>query len=89
MDDRIYIYDPSYNTSDVSLWKAHLADLYAKGTPLEAIYVLGEPIEVDISAYLTDESLIVEGGGTITAVNEHSQDLPTEITYLINTTGGG
>jgi hypothetical protein len=85
----IGFYDPNYNTSDISLWKAHLADLYAQGNPLMVVYALAEPIEVDISAYLTDEGIIVEGGGTITAVNEYSQDLPTEITYLINTTGGG
>jgi hypothetical protein len=59
------------------------------GNPVTVVYALAEPIEEDISAYLFDESLIVEGGGTITAVNEYSQDLPTEITYLINTTGGG
>ena len=69
MDDRINIYDPSYNTSDVSLWKTHLADLYARGNPLVAVYVLGEPIEIDISAYLTDEGIIVEGGGAIIPVN--------------------
>ena len=42
------------------------------------------PIEIDISAYLTDDNFIeVEGGGSIVAVNEHSQAAPTSITYML------
>ena len=37
------IYDPEYNTSDISLWKAHLAELYANGTPLIVEYELATP----------------------------------------------
>ena len=77
---------PIYSLTDMQV---KLKSWYDEGNPLIVEYILATPIEIDISAYLTDEGIIVEGGGTITAVNEHSQDLPTEITYLINTTGGG
>lgn len=46
-----------------------------------------EPIETDISEYLTDKFIEVVGGGTITAVNERIYDVPSTITYLIETTG--
>ena len=82
------IYDKEYNTKDISLWKAHLAELYANGNPLIVDYVLEEPIETDISEYLTDEYIEVEGGGTVTAVNEYGYDAPTNISYLIDTQGG-
>lgn len=49
---------------------------------------LAEPIETDISAYLTDEYIEVEGGGTVTVVNENQLDAPTNISYLIDTQGG-
>ena len=78
----IYIYDSKYNTSDTSLFKAYLAGLYANGTPVTIVYALANPIETDISAYLTDEYIEVESGGTITAVNEHQLDAPTTISYI-------
>lgn len=79
-ENQVYVVDTQYN--DVEAFKNAI-------NGVKLIYELAEHIEVDISAYLTDEGIIVEGGGTITAVNEYRQDLPTEITYLINTTGGG
>lgn len=84
----VHFYDEAYNTSDVSLWKAHLAERYANGNPLTIVYALAEPIETDISAYLTDEYIEVEGGGTVTVVNEYGLDAPTSISYLIDTQGG-
>lgn len=69
-------------------WKAYLAERYANGNPLVIDYALAEPIETDISAYLTDEYIEVEGGGTITAVNEYGYDVPTNISYLTDTQGG-
>lgn len=39
----MYIYDPAYETSDVTAWKAHLAELYVNGTPLMVAYELAEP----------------------------------------------
>jgi hypothetical protein len=44
----------------------------------------------DISAYFTEDNLIpVEGGGTITAVNEHGLAAPTTIVYQAKGYGGG
>jgi hypothetical protein len=49
---------------------------------------LAEPVITDISEYLTDEFIAVEGNGPITAVNEHGEGVPTSVTYLIETVGG-
>ena len=47
-------------------------------------YELAEPIITDISDILSDDNYIeVEGGGTITMVNEHQMLVPNEITYQI------
>lgn len=52
------------------------------------IYALAEPIETDISAYLDDDNFIeVEGGGTITAVNEHERAVPSTLKYTVKTGG--
>ena len=85
----LHFYDDAYNTSDISLWKAHLAELYADGNPLIVEYALAEPIEIDISAYLKDgiTFLKVEGGGTITAVNEREQAVPSTINYIAKVGG--
>ena len=79
----LIVYDSSYTDINVSLWKAHLAELYANGNPLTIEYALATPIEIDISAYLPNDNFIaVEGGGTIKAVNEHEQDAPSTINYI-------
>lgn len=63
--------------ADLDAWKAYLA-----ANPVEIVYPLAEPIVTDISDILTaDNMLPVEGGGTITAVNENAFAVPTEITY--------
>ena len=42
--DIMYVYDPKYcATNDISLWKAHLAELYAAGTPLIVEYKKATP----------------------------------------------
>ena len=47
-------------------------------------YELAEPIVTDISDILTDGNYIeVEGGGTVTMVNEHQLAVPSEITYQV------
>ena len=48
------------------------------------VYALATPIITDISHILPDDNLIeVEGGGTITAVNENELDAPTKIEYQL------
>lgn len=67
----VAIYDPAYNTSGVSPWKAHLAELYAAGTPATILYALAEPIV----SYRTPQQLpapapytqVMAGGGHIAA----------------------
>jgi hypothetical protein len=65
----IMVYDEAYNTGNISLWKAHLAELKRVGNPLIAEYAMTKPEEYNISAYLTDDEIEVEGGGTIVPVN--------------------
>lgn len=84
----MYVYDNNYADTDVSLWKAHLAELYASGNPLTIEYALAEPIETDITDLMRDNFITVEGDGTLTAINEYEYDVPTSATYLIETTGG-
>lgn len=86
--------DPSFFTTETTnaeyeaTLKAWLAEQYANGNPVTVVYELATPIETDISAYLTDEYIEVEGGGTISAVNEYNYDAPTNISYLIDRQGG-
>ena len=43
---------------------------------------IAAPVITDISDLLTDDNYIpVEGGGTITMVNEYGYDVPSEITF--------
>lgn len=44
------IYDSSYNTNDVSLWKAYLAGQYSAGTPVQMVYTLKEPLTAALDA---------------------------------------
>ena len=78
----------NFGFDSVDSWKAHLVERAANGNPLAVVYEIETPIETDISAYLTDEHIEVEGDGTITAVNEYEYAVPTNISYLINTQGG-
>ena len=52
-----------------------------KGVKL--VYALAEPIETDITDLMSgDNSILVEGGGTIELINEHGYDVPSTITYI-------
>ena len=62
----------------------YLKELYAKGKPLTIEYALEEPIETDISTYLTDDNFIkVQAGGSIVAVNENEKEeaVPFTVEY--------
>ena len=67
----------------VGEFKAQLAQWHAEGKPLTVACALATPDEpTDISHLLPEDNFIrVEGGGTITAVNEYGLDVPTEIIY--------
>lgn len=47
----------------------------------------GEPKEIDISQFITDSFIAVEGGGSIKAVNEYEYDAPSTINYIYKTVG--
>ena len=51
-------------------------------------YPLNPAVETDISAYLTDDTIQVESGGTLTMVNSHGDDyrisIPNTETFLID-----
>lgn len=48
----IYVYDSRYNTQDNSGWMAYLAEQYAAGTPVQMVYELNEPVNVQLSPAL-------------------------------------
>ena len=77
----IFIIDSRF--TDAATAKSILSE-----SPVECVCAFDTEIETDISEYLTDEFIKVEGGGTVTAVNEHEEGVPTSVTYLIETVGG-
>ncbi len=54
-------------------------DVVTDGT--KTVYALATPIEYDIAPI--DNYIRVDGGGTLTFVNEHEMSVPSVITYLI------
>jgi hypothetical protein len=71
----IVIRDAAY--TDDATFKAAMAGVML-------CYELAEPIITDISDILPADNLIgVEGGGTITMVNEHEYAVPSEIIYQV------
>jgi len=55
---------------------------YDAGTPCEFVISV-VPIETDISDLISDEFIKVEGNGTIRALNEHKQAVPSTIKYTV------
>lgn len=89
---RVAIYDSSKTEMTTAEFKASLNGVYA-------YYELAEPIETDISAYLSDDNLIeVESGGTLTMYSDANGDddayhipVPSTAEYMIDlnvATGG-
>lgn len=76
----IRIKDDRFDTVDS--FKAYVAELYAKGTPITITYALANPIEIDITTDF-DNIINVEGGGSLEFVNEYKNAAPSSITYLI------
>jgi hypothetical protein len=51
---------------------------------LPIVYELATPVENDLSNYFGEDNLIgVEGGGTVTMVNEYEYDVPSVIEYTV------
>ena len=92
--DKAIMVNPSNFSANKTLFVRDTS--YTGGTALKTAldgvylyYELAEPIETDISAYLSDDNLIEVGaGGTLTFQNQHGDDyripVPSEETYMIN-----
>lgn len=87
----IFIYDPDYATNDISLWKAHLAELYAAGRPLIVEYRLRNPVESDIDilagyeAWNGGSEMIVQKGEGDIEDNSQWGAVPTITqSYMLN-----
>jgi hypothetical protein len=75
IDEVFYIKDEDY--SDIATFKAAMSGVML-------YYELAEPVITDISDLLPADNLIgVKGGGTVTMVNEHKYDVPSEIVYQV------
>lgn len=72
--------DESFN-GDATAFKTAMSGVYA-------YYPLANPIETDISQYLTDNLIEVGAGGTLTFENSNGDDyhipVPSDVTYMID-----
>lgn len=72
LSTNVWVYDKDYNAA--TALKAAMSGVWL-------YYELATPVITDI---LPDDNLIcVEGGGTVTMVNEYGYDVPSEITYQL------
>lgn len=74
----ISFYDKNFNTNDISLWKAHLAELYANGTPLTISYELATPIIEKLENVPVGYN--VYDGGTETILGNENEKYGTKLT---------
>lgn len=80
----IYMQYVELGAETVADFKAWLSAQYANGTPVTVYYELAEPVITDISDLLPSDNLIgVEGGGTVTMVNAHRDDVPNTVVFSI------
>ena len=77
-----------FNTSGVMTIKNFAyTDATQFKTAMSGIYLyyeLATPVETDISAYLTTDTIDVEPLGTLEFTNTYSQEVPNESSYLFN-----
>ena len=71
----LHIYDEKYNTSDISLWKAHLAE-----KPITVEYELAEPITEEIDIDLDGLSMFYP-----TTILSNDCNANMEVTYIADT----
>ena len=67
--------------SDVTAWKAHLADLYAQGNPLVIYYELAEPVEDIFEKPLNLTYTVINGGTETSLATENSTQFEGSIAY--------
>ena len=75
--DRLDIYDPEFATNDISLWKQHLRDLYAAGTPLIVEYKLATPTVETLENAPKSYTAYNQGNETAVLENEEYGAIPT------------
>jgi hypothetical protein len=76
-DSVIFVFPNSIGT-DVASVRAYLS-----ANPLEVVYELANPYTEDISDIMPADNYIgVEGGGTLTFVNEYGYDVPSEAVFV-------
>lgn len=78
----LYLYDDTFNTSDISLWKAHLAK-----NPVTVVYELAEPIETPLSPAALLELNKLRTFDSITCVSNDA-GAEMEIEYFKNNATG-
>ena len=82
-----YFGNVSYGQFFFKVLKTEAADVEALKTflaanPMEVVYIKAAPTVTDISNLLPDDnSIAVEGNGTVTMVNEYAQDVPNEVVF--------
>lgn len=85
IDKTIYMKDSYYGYYMIAITDSDYTDAASFKVAMQGVmlvYELAEPEIIDISHLLPDDNFIrVEGGGTITAVNEYGLAAPTEIIY--------
>jgi len=77
-------YDPSKTTENVNVWKTHLAEQNAAGTPLSLLYQLATPIETPLSPEeLTGSTSLTAQYPNTTAFNDAGAGMKME--YIADT----
>ena len=71
---QVRVNDTSYTTA--AAFKSAMNGVYL-------YYELATPVETDISAYLTRDTIDVEPNGTLEFTNTYNNDVPSDIDYLI------
>ena len=72
---RLFIVDNNY--TDAETFKAAMSGVML-------VYELAKPIVTDITDKITADNFVyVEGGGTLTFVNEYGYDVPSEVEYQV------
>ena len=83
-DARIII-RPEGNITSVAAWKNKLIELKMSNNHLTAIIGFTKIQTEDISHIITSDNLIgVEGGGTLTFVNEYGYSVPNDVVFYSN-----
>jgi hypothetical protein len=78
------VYDERFNTSDLSPFKAFLAERYAISNPVIVTYALAEPAKPTEEALAAsfDKKIDVFAGGYIEFKNDKGNAVPSEVAFI-------